>query len=41
MIAVEASSAGLIVHLKESSHSCIDVGIIVCGGDLPLTTLKI
>ena len=40
MIAIEASSAGLIVHLKESSHGCIDVGIIVCGGDLPLTTLK-
>ena len=41
MIAVEASSAGLIVHLQESSHSCIDVGMIVYGGELPLTTLKI
>ena len=41
MIAVEASSTGLIVRLKESSHSCNDVGIIVCGGDLSLTTLKI
>ena len=39
-MAVEASSAGLIVHLKESSHSCNDIGILVCGGDVPLTTLK-